>query len=468
MSTQLRLYPRLMRAVLAAVALAMLLAWGIAVQLLSRSFEQRAARQIADTVDVLAEGLPLTPNLLQRLAVLQGSDFLVLDAQSDSKLSTLRQIPPELLQTLPEVTRVAAAATGSAPPLRYLSWDGNEHIVVVRTIHYPLDLRFRFVVGVSSLADTRRAVRRAALALALAMVAAIAILTLGLLRLVRSITRPLETLANVARRIAAGERQIASGIGGTDEIGTLAQAVDDLALRLGSYEAEHAARSRAAALGEMAARVAHEIRNPLTGMKMHLQLLAETAEPAQRDILERLLDELRRLELVVDSTLAVGRDPTLTLTRCDLRQIVDDVVQLMRPALAHRHVKTELELLAVDDTALDRDRIKQALLNLIRNAADALPQGGRVRISTGMDRAAREALITVDDSGPGLDPALRDFVFDVAATTKPMGLGVGLALSRDLVRAHGGDLRAESSALLGGARFVIALPLPPPVPVAEV
>lgn len=457
-----------MRAVLAAVVLAMLLAWGIAVQLLSRSFEQRAATQIADTVDVLAEGLPLTPNLLQRLAVLQGSDFLVLDAQSVSKLSTLRQIPPVLLQSLGELTRMTGDATNPAVPLQHLSWDGIEHIVVARAVHYPLDLRFRYVVGVSSLADTHRAVRRAALALALAMLAAIAVLTLVLLRLVRSITRPLETLANVARRIAAGERQVASGIGGTDEIGTLAQAVDDLARRLGSYEAEHARRSRAAALGEMAARVAHEIRNPLTGMKMHLQLLAETAAPAQRDTLERLLDELRRLELVVDSTLAVGRDLTLTLARCDLRQIVDDVVQLMQPALIHRHIQVELDLHAVADMVVDGDRIKQVLLNLIRNAADALPQGGRVRISTTTDRAAHKALIVVDDSGPGLDPSLSAHVFDAAATTKPMGLGVGLALSRDLIRAHGGDLRAESSALLGGARFVIALPLPPPAPVAQV
>lgn len=461
MATQLRIYPRLMRAVIASLVLAMLLAWGIAVQLLSRSYEQRVIRQTTDAVGVLADGLVLTPSLLQRLARLEGSNFVALDANYVSKLSTFPDTPPAILaavRSLPNAANARSAAP--AVPIR-LKLGGIEHIVVARSISYPLDPRLRHIVGVTSLAETREAVRRAALALGLAMLAAIAVLTLVLRRLVRGITTPLEQLAAMAGRIANGERGVSSNIRGRDEIGMLGAALEDMSRRLESYEAEHARRSRSTALGEMAARVAHEIRNPLTGMKMHLQLLAESAEPAQAAGIARVLDELRRLELVVDSTLAVGRDSTLVLVDCDLAQTVAEVAQLMQPALAHRHVQLEQALEPVGTLRLDRDRIKQVLLNLLTNAADALPAGGRVRLSTLIDESGQHCLVAVEDSGPGVDPAIRDRLFEAASTTKPMGLGVGLALSRDLIRQHGGDLRAESARELGGARFVIALPLAP-------
>jgi signal transduction histidine kinase len=229
--------------------------------------------------------------------------------------------------------------------------------------------------------------------------------------------------------------------------------------RLEAYEAQHIRQSRTAALGEMAARVAHEIRNPLTGMKMHLQLLAEKTAAADRAAVERLLDELRRLELVVETTLAVGRDQTLQLTNTDVVAVVAEVVQLMQAAFAHRHVLIATDLAPCAALPVDRDRIKQVLLNLLTNAADALPGGGRVRVTSRSDTTANRLCIAVEDSGGGIEPSIRDRLFDMSSTTKPMGLGLGLALSRDLIRAHGGDLRAESSAELGGARFVIELPL---------
>ena len=464
MRSRLRLYPRLMRALLAALVVAMLLAWGIAIQLLSRGFEQRVARQTGDAVAVLADGLPFTPNLLQRLAKLQGSNFVVVDENYLSNLSTFALTPPELLSAARAQAPSATANDSESRQLR-LKLAGVEHIAVIRDIHSPQNLHYRHLIGVTSLAEAQDAVQRAAWALGLAMLAAIAVLTLVVLRLVRGITQPLEQLSDMARRIAAGERRVSANVSSLDEIGTLAAALNDMSQRLETYEAEHVRQSRTAALGELAARVAHEIRNPLTGMKMHLQLLAEGAEPAQAGGIARLLDELRRLELVVDSTLAIGRDSTLLTAPHDMAQIVREVAQLMQPALAHRHVAVQLALEATACLQVDRDRIKQVLLNLLTNAADALPAGGQVRISSERLDAAGLFCIAVDDSGSGVDAAIRERLFEPASTTKPMGLGVGLALSRDLIRAHGGDLRAESSLALGGARFVVALPLQPAAPV---
>jgi signal transduction histidine kinase len=101
--------------------------------------------------------------------------------------------------------------------------------------------------------------------------------------------------------------------------------------------------------------------------------------------------------------------------------------------------------------------MRQALLNLVVNAADAMPRGGRLRIGAQLDPESR-ALVAVEDSGPGVADELRARLAEGASSTKPFGLGIGLAVCREVAAAHGGELRIERSADLGGARIVIALP----------
>ena len=291
------------------------------------------------------------------------------------------------------------------------------------------------------------------------MLAATAVLGAIVLALVRNITRPLAQLSAFADRIAAGEREHRIELPRADEIGALGESLNTMMLRLGGYESRLASRSRMSALGEMSARLAHEIRNPLTGLKLHLQLLAERVDGRESSRVERLLTEVQRLELLVSSTLMLGGEQPLVLAPTRIRPLIAEVLDLMGPSLAHLGIRVDTRCDEELQAPLDRGRVRQALLNLIVNAADAMPQGGALRISAERDAAASRVLIFVEDSGPGVSEDVRARLGDSSISTKPFGLGLGMTVCREVAAAHGGELRIERSSELGGACFVLAFPL---------
>jgi nitrogen fixation/metabolism regulation signal transduction histidine kinase len=206
---------------------------------------------------------------------------------------------------------------------------------------------------VASLADLHAATRRAADWLGLAGLALLALLGWLGHRVAYGITTPLAQLARFAERIAGGERSGRVTLQAPAEIDSLAAALNRMARRLEDYERELVDHHRLAALGEMAARVAHEIRNPLTAIKLQIELLAERAAGEERTKLEALLDEVHRLELVVSTTLAAGQPAKLAVRDDDLSRIASEVTTLVRPQLEHRHIRLETTLAPVAPAPLD-------------------------------------------------------------------------------------------------------------------
>lgn len=449
------LYWRLTLALLGPLLLAMLAAWAIGVGILSQSLEQRVERQSRNAARVLAAaGLPYTPELLRRLAALQQADFVLFDRDGGVAVATSPEVGAALAASR---GRFVAAPGHDVPPVRLEQ--PEPAIAVFEPIAAQHDPRYGALVAVVPLADAQGAARRAALGLGLAMLAAGTLLAVLLLALVRGITRPLGDLAAFANRIAAGERGERLELPRGDEIRALAESLNGMVVRLADYESRLASRSRLAALGDMSARLAHEIRNPLTGIKLHLQLLAERADPREAPRLKHLLGEVQRLELLVSSTLMLGGEQPLSAAPLDLAELVADVLDLMQPSLEHRGIEVERDCVTTPGVVADRARLRQALLNLVVNAADAMPRGGRLCVRTQLEAPARRALVAVEDSGPGVGDELRAKLQTDPVSTKPFGLGLGLVVCRDVAAAHGGELRIERSAALGGARFVLAIPL---------
>ena len=432
------------------------MAWGITSLVFNRSLERRVSAQLEQTADFLAGGVvPPTTEVLRRVAALQQIEAAVLDADGRAVLSTGGVLVEAALE---DFVRGAAPPDGS----HARRFDAEPAVMVVRAMTRPGDPRFSRVLVVASLRDARIAAQRAAWVTGAAAALLAALLIALLYYLVRGITRPLLELASVADQIAEGGREVRLRRQREDEIGTLGKSLQDLATRLGRYEAELREQSRLTALGEMAARIAHEIRNPLTGLKMHLELLAERADGEDGPTVQQLLGEVRRLELIVESSLSLARSGPPEFAPGELRGIVEEVTRLMEPSLRHNGIELETRLAGAGRLAMDRGRIKQALLNLLANAADALPQGGRILASVEEDAALGVARIAVEDTGPGLDPAAVARTGPVGASGKPFGLGLGLRLCREIVAEHGGRLLVESSAELGGARLVLELPLASP------
>jgi signal transduction histidine kinase len=214
-----------------------------------------------------------------------------------------------------------------------------------------------------------------------------------------------------------------------------------------------------AAVGQLAAGVAHEIRNPLTSIKMLVG--AALRSPATQALTAADLDviykEVGRLEKTVQGLLDIARPPRIERQSADLRQIVGEAAELVGARARQQGVAVELhQPPAPVVAAVDRGQLGSVLVNLLLNALDALPQGGRIDVGL---RDGAVAEITVADNGPGIPPAIVPRLFTPFATTKPTGTGLGLTMCKRVVEEHGGTIAAANQQA-GGARFTIVLPSP--------
>jgi len=223
-------------------------------------------------------------------------------------------------------------------------------------------------------------------------------------------------------------------------------------------------KDRLAALGAMAAGLAHEIRNPLAGVKGAAQYLqAEDLESDSKDMLNVIIDEANRLDVVVRQFLDYARPFELDLRPEHLNAIVTHVVTLMRASKIPDSIQLDVELAGdLPMMHLDSTRMSQVLLNLLQNALQAMPDGGRLSVETHrtVDRHRNPvAEVVVRDTGAGIGAKVMEQLFIPFFTTKESGTGLGLPICQRIVQAHGGDLDVHSI-VDHGATFIVRLPLP--------
>lgn len=227
-------------------------------------------------------------------------------------------------------------------------------------------------------------------------------------------------------------------------------------------------RKSLAAFAQLAAHVAHEVRNPLSAIMLNAELLEEEAARCNcesaaesKGLIASIRSEAERLQHLTDEYLAFSRPPRPSAASHNLNAVVDDLAHLVREEAARSGITVESELShACPCAVFDPQQVKQAVLNLVRNAIQAMPEGGRLRIRTSV-RGDNRVALTVEDTGPGIAPELRCRMFEPFFTTKPTGTGLGLPLALHIIRDHGGDIEL-ASADGGGARFTVLLPLAPP------
>jgi signal transduction histidine kinase len=331
------------------------------------------------------------------------------------------------------------------------------HLAALRPLPPGLAAGADHIAVITSLADLEAAMYRAAQWLALAALVSIALLLAVATALTHSMTRSLAQLSTMARRIADGDRSVRMRALGPPELRSLTCSLNEMVARLDEYERRAADQAKLAGLGAMAARVAHEVRNPLTAIKLQLQLLAES-EPGgqQRDAVD-LVAEIRRLELLLGGLLEQARPRRLSIAAADLNAVAGDVARLFEPQLAHAGITLAVDLVpALPPAVMDVDGCKQILTNLLVNARDALGRGGRVIIATGpADNAA--VFVKVSDNGPGLPDALATALSAGDRDTLGAGGRVGLRLSLELAERMGARL-VTCNSKLGGACLRLQLP----------
>ena len=294
--------------------------------------------------------------------------------------------------------------------------------------------------------------------LALVVVAALATILTTLLT--RGTTRALGKLSDAATTIARGEYGATVDVGqAEDEVGRLGRAFNTMSENLKQTLNQLAERQSLAAVGEFAASLAHEVRNPLTAIRIDLQRLEEKAgdNPALREPAASALRAVSRLNATVTGALRVARSDQAMLERIDIRVPLRSAIEEALPELRVRALELR-ERLGSEPTDVmgDSAALHQLFLNLLLNAAQATPANGRVEIAVAHSERAVD--ITIADTGPGISPAQREEVFKPLYSTKAEGTGLGLAIARRIAAAHGGTLHVAESAH-PGAVLVITLPV---------
>ena len=258
---------------------------------------------------------------------------------------------------------------------------------------------------------------------------------------------------------------------GTVRAGLSAQAIVEQGTRMGTLvtlrDLESLERignqlqvsERLAALGRVTAGVAHEVKNPLNSMRLWLEVLKGNmpTDPEPQQAVKMLDSEIDRLDRAVKTFLSFTKPVELRLEETDLRELLDEVLHAARPAVAEAGLDLRVDVPPEFPPVLvDRQLIHQAILNLVLNACDFTPPGGRIAID--LQRNGEFAVIAVSDSGKGIAPEDQKKIFQLFFTTRPGGTGVGLANTFRFVQLHNGRIEFDSQ-VARGTTFRIELPL---------
>ena len=299
--------------------------------------------------------------------------------------------------------------------------------------------------------------------LGVAVITVFIVCSVILVLLSHNVIHPLRELGRSMSRLETGDLAVSAPYEGNDEIGRLGKSFDSMVRRLREARQEiqslHTAQmqrvEKLATLGQVAAGLAHEIKNPLAGIKGAIQVIASEPEQPEsmKEIYEEMLVQLSRMEKTVRDLLDFARPSPPSKRATELNDVVSRVASLISRQKDAKPIEVEERLgRELPKAMLDPDQIHQALLNIALNAVQAMPGGGTLTFST-WDKNG-DLGITVADTGPGIEKERQDKIFEPFYTTKHKGTGLGLSIVKSIVRANGGTI-SVSSEVGKGTRFEI-------------
>ena len=298
---------------------------------------------------------------------------------------------------------------------------------------------------------------------------AIAVSTVTIMVVNRLLLQPLSRIRKGTEAIGRGDLKYQIPVPSKDEIGELAQTFNQMSRQLKeSFESIQKSQEkmfqaeRLSSLGQLAAGLAHELKNPLTSIKMIFQAILDSSSHPEmtRKEAELILREVNKLDTILTQFLTFAKPPRLQLQPLELSRTVGDVLSLMKTALDQNRVEVLIEIPAdLPQIRGDHERIKQVLINLLLNSIQAMPQGGKVRISAQevFENHQKEVLLRVEDSGKGIPEKDRERVFDPFFTTKEGGTGLGLSIVYSIIKEHHGRIDLQSQ-VGKGTVFAITFP----------
>jgi len=344
-------------------------------------------------------------------------------------------------------------------------------------------------VSMTETQEQVKRLRKTMIVWAIAITACLAVLLSVLLS--KLVTTPITELMNTMAKAEEG-LDVRAKVSTEDELGRLAHSFNSMIIKLNKtkkkveklhYEQMRKA-DRLATVGEMAAGIAHEIKNPLTGIAGVIQILGRDleAEDPRRKIIKEVLEQIDRLDKAVKNLLSFARPPVPNLTLVNVNEVMEKITAFLVPQFNKNGVKVYKEYMpGIPEISGDPELLQQVFLNIILNGVQAMPEGGEMRIKTGIDvvpgyvlsrpgaaedqddagelrGAGQEVVsISISDTGKGIISENTTKIFTPFFTTRQQGTGLGLSITQKIVEQHGGGITVESEPG-AGATFIIHLP----------
>ena len=320
-----------------------------------------------------------------------------------------------------------------------------------------------------SLEEMQSEVRRTSMLLLGIGVLGLLIGIIGAYWVARRITTPLQKLVEGTKQVSRGDFSLQIDTGSQDEVGNLARSFNEMSrqLQLLQKRMEEANKrlvqvEKLASIGHISAGIAHEIRNPLTAVKLNIQKICEKEDLDEGDLvnLEITQEGIAQIEKFIKELLNYARVSELNLDWFAMDQIVDGSLKMISDSLELKHVTVEKHYTPdLPQVSVDADKVRQVILNILRNSCEAVEEGGKIRIR--VDRADTPSgprlRTEISDTGRGIPSKDWENVFEPFYTTKASGIGLGLAIARKILEQHGGDIRVRAQEDWGSC-FEILLP----------
>jgi signal transduction histidine kinase len=283
----------------------------------------------------------------------------------------------------------------------------------------------------------------------------------------RGFTRPVHVLVAATRQLKAGKLDYRIE-GLQDEYGEVAAAFNEMASSLKEHYFKMQWAEQTVVLAELAGGLAHEMKNPIAGIKGAAEVLSGNPALSEehRDILLKIIEQIDRIGFLLKNLLDFAKPPKPNFILINLNEVFEKTISLAEKHPLFLSKKSPVITIVrnfdsrLPKTMADPIQFQQVFMNLLLNAAGAMPNGGTLTVQTSFEEASLFLRITIRDTGSGIDKSIIDKIFQPFFTTKPKGTGLGLSITRRLVEQHGGSIRVANNPG-GGASFAIDLPIKP-------
>jgi signal transduction histidine kinase len=427
----------------------------VAFRVAVRAVESRVQGQILNAAVLVSQGdFGSNPAILRSVKAIAGADVISFDDSGKVLASTLERSDEALGRAAIEgALKEPVPHRAEGGTLRQIPCDGACYIAYRRVPVNPTT-----IIGVVATAsELRAATRTVSRTIVIAAILSLTAMIAVSLVVARRISAPLDELVHITQDVSDKTPHRRAPVG-DDEVGRLGAAFNEMLGRLEQSRKALVQSEKLGLAGLMAARVAHDIRNPLSSIKMQTQLLkGRLPGDAERTLLSAVLHDIGTVEAVIRDLLELARPGELRLKPERLDAIIREVVDQLSPQLTYRKIGLAMDFEnELPPMAIDAERFKGALLNVIVNSADAMTNGGTLSVRT--YAAGSIAVIEVCDDGVGIDSALIERVFDPFVSTKRDGIGLGLVNTKAVVESHGGTVALTRRAPRG-TTATIRLPI---------